>query len=241
MTAGHGESTIELRKYENDHLSFAENIETKAVPIREAILAHPFITGVGDGSLPVEKFKHYVEQDYLYLIDYSRVLAVASARAPDLETMGWFASLLDETLNTEMDLHRRYCAEFGITRERLEATRAAPTTVAYTSYLLKTAHQGSFGELVASLLPCQWGYWEIGDHLARRGEPQQAPLYCRWIQMYASQEFAALAREIRTLADRVAQDAGPLQTEAMGQAYLTSLRFEYQFWEMAYSLEQWAV
>lgn len=222
-------------------MSYAENIESRAAPIREAILAHPFITGVGDGSLPVEKFKHYVEQDYVYLIDYSRVLAVASAKAPDLETMGWFASLLDETLNTEMELHRSYCAEFGITREQLEATRAAPTTVAYTSYLLKTAYQGSFGELVASLLPCQWGYWEIGDHLARRGEPQQAPLYCQWIQMYTSQEFAALAQEIRTLADRVAQDAGPLQTEAMDQAYLTSLRFEYQFWEMAYSLERWAV
>ena len=211
------------------------------MPIREAILTHAFIIGVGDGSLPVEKFKHYVEQDYAYLIDYSRVLAVASARAPDLETMGWFARLLDETLNTEMELHRDYCAKFGITREQLEATRPAPTTVAYTSFLLKTAHQGSFGELVASLLPCQWGYWEIGDHLARRGEPQQAPLYCQWIQMYASQEFASLAREIRTLADQVAHDAGPLQIEAMDQAYLTSLRFEYQFWVMAYSLEQWPI
>lgn len=222
-------------------MSFAENIEAKAAPIREAILAHPFITGVGDGTLPLEKFKHYVEQDYAYLIDYSRVLAVASAKAPDLETMGWFAGLLDETLNTEMELHRRYCAEFGITRARLDATRPAPTTVAYTSYLLKTAHQGSFGELIASLLPCQWGYWDIGDHLARRGEPKHAPLYCQWIQMYTSQEFAALAQEIRALADRVAQDAGPLQTNAMNQAYLTSLRFEHQFWEMAYSLEQWAV
>jgi thiaminase/transcriptional activator TenA len=211
------------------------------MPIRKAILSHPFITGVGDGSLPVERFKHYVEQDYAYLIDYSRVLAVASARAPALETMSWFARVLDETLNTEMELHRGYCAKFGITREGLEATRPAPTTVAYTSFLLKTAYQGSFGELVASLLPCQWGYWEIGDHLARRGEPQQAPLYCEWIQMYASQEFAALAQEIRVLANVVAQDAGPSQIGAMSQAYLTSLRFEYQFWEMAYSLEQWTI
>ncbi len=222
-------------------MSFAENIETKAVPIREAILAHPFITGVGDGSLPEEKFKHYIRQDYAYLIDYSRVLAVASARAPALDTMGWFARLLDETLNTEMELHRKYCAEFGITKEQLEATRPAPTTIAYTSFLLKTAYQGSFGELVASLLPCQWGYWEIGEHLARNGEPKQAPLYCQWIQMYTSQEFADLAQEIRSLADQVAQDAGPLQTEAMGQAYLTSLRFEHQFWEMSYNLEQWTV
>lgn len=222
-------------------MGFAEDIETRALPIREAILAHPFITGVGDGTLPVEKFKHYVRQDYLYLIDYSRVLALASAKAPDLGAMGWFAGLLDETLNVEMELHRTYCAEFGVTREDLESTKPAPTTVAYTSYLLKVAHQQSFGELVAALMPCQWGYWEIGEHLARRGVPDQAPLYCQWIRMYASEEFAALAQEIQALADRAALDASPRQFEAMAEAYLTSLRFEHQFWEMSYNLEEWKV
>ena len=221
-------------------MSFADDVEHTALPIRQAILAHPFITGVGAGTLPVEKFKYYVLQDYVYLIDYSRVLALASARAPDLESMGWFAGLLDETLNTEMELHRSYCAQFGITRKELDATRPAPTTVGYTSYLLKVAHQGTFGELVASLLPCQWGYWEIGDQLARLGEPKQAPLYCQWIQMYTSTEFAELAQSLRAMADRLGQRAGPDELAAMAEAYLTSLRFEHRFWEMAYTLEGWA-
>ncbi len=221
--------------------SFADDIEHTALPIRQAILAHPFVVGVGDGTLDVAKFKHYVMQDYAYLIDYSRVLALASARAPDLETMSWFAGLLDETLNVEMDLHRSYCAEFGITPEQLEATIAAPTTVAYTSYLLNIAHQGSFAEVVASLLPCQWGYWEIGDHLAQQGEPEGAPLYGQWIRMYTAPEFAELADTIRNLANRLGDRAGPDELIAMGRAYLTSLRFEYQFWDMAYNLEEWAV
>ncbi|HZA25239.1 MAG TPA: thiaminase II [Dehalococcoidia bacterium] len=223
------------------HLSFAENIERQTLPLRQAILAHPFVTGVGDGTLDVAKFKHYVMQDYVYLIDYSRVLALASARAPDLATMAWFARLLDETLNVEMDLHRSYCAEFGITPGELESTIAAPTTVAYTSFLLKVAHQGSFGELVASLLPCQWGYWEIGEHLAQQGEPPSAPLYCQWIRMYTAPEFAGLARSIRDLADRMGGQAGPTELIAMKEAYLTSLRFEHRFWDMAYNLEEWRV
>lgn len=222
-------------------LGFAENIELRALPIRQAILSHPFITGVGNGSLPVEKFKHYVTQDYVYLIDYARVLALASARAPDLETMGWFAALLDETLNTEMDLHRNYCAEFGITRQELEATSPAPTTVAYTSFLLRVAYQGTFPELVASLLPCQWGYWEIGAHLAASGEPESAPLYGQWIRMYASREFAQLAQSIRSLADRVAEEPAGGQIASMEEAYLTSLRFELGFWDMAHNLEGWQV
>ena len=196
---------------------------------------------MGDGSLPVEKFKYYVMQDYAYLIDYCRVLALASARAPDLETMGWFAQLLEETLNTEMELHRTYCAEFGISRKQLDDTRPAPVTIGYTSFLMKVAHQGSFGELVAALLPCQWGYWEIGDHLARRGESREAPLYSQWIQMYSSAEFAALAQAGRSLAGRLGNQAGAVEQEAMTEAYLTSLRFEHMFWDMAYNVEGWAV
>ena len=222
-------------------VSFADDIEKQAFSIRQAILAHPFVTGVGDGSLPVEKFKFYVTQDYAYLIEYSRVLALASARAPDLETMGWFAQLLDETLNTEMELHRTYCAEFGISRRQLEDTQPAPTTTGYTSFLLKVAHQGSFGELVAALLPCQWGYWEIGDQLARRGKPRESPLYSQWIQMYSSAEFTAQAQRIRALADRLGNQAGPAEQTAMTEAYLTSLRFEHMFWDMSYHLEGWTV
>ena len=222
-------------------MSFADDIERRALSIRQAILAHSFVTEVGDGSLPLEKFRYYVMQDYIYLIDYGRVLGLAAARAPDLETMGWFARLLDETLNTEMELHRTYCAEFGISRKQLEDTRPAPTTIGYTSFLMKVAHQGSFGELVAALLPCQWGYWEIGDQLARRGEPRKAPLYSQWIQMYSSAEFAALAQSIRDLADRLGNLAGSVEQEAMTEAYLTSMRFEHMFWDMVYNLEGWSV
>ena len=222
-------------------MSFADDIELRALPIRQAILDHPFVVGVGSGALEVEKFKHYVLQDYVYLIEYSRVLAMAAARAPELDTMGWFARLLDETLNVEMDLHRSYCAEFGITTVELETTLPSPTTVAYTSYLLNVAHQGSFPELVASLVPCQWGYWEIGDHLARQGEPPDAPLYSQWIQMYTSTEFSDLADSIRNLVNRLADNSGPAEIEAMSNAYLTSLRFEYMFWEMANNLEKWPV
>ncbi len=222
-------------------MSFADELEHAARPIRQAILAHPFVTGMGDGTLPVDRFKHYVLQDYVYLIDYSRVLALAAARAPDLPTMGWFARLLDETLNTEMALHRSYCGQFGITVAELEATRAAPATAGYTSFLLKVAYQGGFGELVAALLPCQWGYWEIGERLAGLGGPGDQPLYAQWVRMYTSPEFAALAQEIRALADRLGARAGPDQRAAMTAAYLDSFRWEHRFWEMAYNLEGWGV
>ena len=222
-------------------MAFSDDVESKAEPIRRAILAHPFVTGIGDGSLDAEKFKFYVCQDYLYLIEYSRVLALASARAPDLDTQGWFARLLHETLNTEMELHRSYCARFGIGSQELAETQAAPTTVAYTNFLLNVAHQGSYAELAASFLPCQWGYWEIGDHLARQSGTGDAPLYAEWIRMYISTKYKALADWARSLADRLARDADAKEVALMKQAYLTSLRYEYLFWDMAYKMEEWPV
>lgn len=206
-------------------VAFADEVEKKAEPVRRAILAHPFVTGIGDGTLDVEKFKFYVRQDYVYLMDYSRVLAMASARAPDLDAMGRFARLLHETLNTEMELHRGFCAQLGITAGELEATEAAPTTLAYTGFLLNVAHQRSYAELAASLLPCQWSYWEICDHLARQGEPADAPLYSQWIRMYTSKEYKALADWAR----RLAEGSSPKELARMEEAYLTSLRYEYMF------------
>ena len=220
-------------------MGFIEGVEERALPIRRAVLEHPFVQGIGQGDLDVERFKFYVAQDYVYLIDYARALALGAARAPQLEVMSWFAGLLDETLNTEMELHRGYCARFGISREELEATKAAPTTVAYTGYLLRVASQGSFSELAASLLPCQWGYWEIGEHLARLGAPAHAPLYAEWVGMYSSDEFRDLALHLRALTDALGNVASPAEQAAMEAAYVTSLRLERQFWDMAWNLETW--
>ena len=217
-------------------MSFAEDIERRALPLLEAMLAHPFITSVGNGTLGVDRFKYYVAQDYLFLMEYSRVLALATARAPDLKTMAWFSQLLHDTMTTEMDLHRSYCAEFGITAAELEATEYDPTTAEYTGFLLNVASQGSFGELVASLLPCQWGYLEIGDYLARQGEPKSAPQYCKWIRMYTAPEYVAMANTLKDLANKLGETTNLEDLTRMGEAYMTNFEFEYRFWDMAYHM-----
>ena len=102
-------------------LRFTDRLYELAEPIWEAQHAHPFVRGIGEGSLEVEKFRFWVRQDYLFLIDYARLLAMAVAKAPDLPTMRRFADLVQATLGVEMDLHRAYAAEFGISSKELEA------------------------------------------------------------------------------------------------------------------------
>jgi thiaminase/transcriptional activator TenA len=209
--------------------------------IRERILSHPFVRGIGDGTLPLEPFEHYVRQDYVYLIEYGRVLALGVARAHDLDIMELFAELVHATLHVEMELHRGYCERLGISREDLETTPIAPTTHAYTRHLLSVAYGGTTAELMAALLPCQWGYWEIGRALAAAGLPAEQPLYAEWIEMYSGQEYEELAERLRATFDRMAARASADEMARMSDIFVASSRYEYAFWDAAFRQEDWPV
>ncbi|MDL5361038.1 thiaminase II [Halalkalicoccus sp. NIPERK01] len=221
-------------------MSFVASLEPEAERIWDAIHEHPMVRGIGDGSLDEEPFRHWVRQDYVYLIEYNRVFAFGAARAPDLARIERFADLLSETVSTEMDLHRSYAAEFGIGETALESTEPSPTTRAYTDFLVRTAATGSFGELIAALLPCMWGFNDTGRRLAEAGLPDHEG-YARWIEMYSSPEFTELAEWCKELMDEVAAGAGEARRERYREAFLTSARYEYLFWDAAWNGEEWPV
>ena len=219
---------------------FTAVLRERAEPIWRAQHEHPFVRGIGDGTLDLERFKHWVRQDYRFLIEYCRLFGLAAARAPDLDTLARFADLLQATARTEMELHRGYAREFGITEADLEGEPMAPTTRAYTDFLVRVAATGDFAELAGALLPCMWGFAEVGQALRARGLPAE-PRYARWIEMYADPQFVALAEWCRELVDRLAEGAAELQRRRIEEAFLTSSRYEYLFWEMAWRRETWPV
>lgn len=222
-------------------MGFSDDMRRECAKIWDTEHSHPLVTGIGDGTLELEKFQYYMRQDYIYLIDFCRVIALAVAKTPDVEEMGWFAKLLDETLNTEMALHVSFCEDFGISEAELLATQPSPTTQAYTRFLLQVAYRGSIGEISSAILPCMWGYSEIGQMLYDRGLPGEAPLYARWIEMYNSQEFADLAAQLREFLDRIAENCGDDEIERMREAFLAGSRYEYMFWDAAWRMEEWPV
>ena len=219
---------------------FTDELRRAAAPIWEADLKHPFVRGIADGSLPTEKFKFYLIQDYLFLLDYSRVFAHGVIKAHDEATMALFSQLLNETLNTEMDLHRGYCEKFGISAAEMEAAPMAPTTHAYTRHVLNVAENGTLAELVAGVLPCQWGYAEIGTTLTEQGGSPE-PLYQEWIDMYASPEFLSLGEWLRGLLNELTAEYSNRQKARIKDYFFTSSRYEYLFWEMAYTQETWKI
>ena len=217
----------------------SDALRKEAAPLWEKIHAHPFVRGIGDGTLPLAQFRFYMCQDYIFLKEYSRVIALAVVKAPELAEMGRFADLLNATLNTEMELHRGFAAKFGISADEIEATKPAPTCKGYTDFLLEAAYSGTFGEVAAAMLPCQWDYAIIGELLAAGGIPENAPLHAEWIETYASEEFAQLARWLREMFDEAASTAGPAERERMRAHFLMGTRYEYLFWDMSWKREEW--
>ncbi len=209
-----------------------------ARPIWEAQLEHPFVRGIGDGTLEEERFRRWVLQDYGYLKEFSRIFAWAVAKADRLESMGWYARVLDLTLNTEMDLHRRYAERFGIVPQALEAEPMWPTTRAYTDFLVRTAADGDMADLLAALLPCAWGYVVVGRALAAGELPEDAR-YAEWIEQYASDEFAGAAEWLRAELDRVAAHADQEKRRRLEEIFVLSSRYELRFWDMCWHGEAW--
>jgi thiaminase/transcriptional activator TenA len=220
-------------------MSFTKELWAAMEPIYGAILAHPFVRGLTDGSLPRDSFRFYVVQDALYLREFARALSVAAARAPVDDWIIMFNEHAATALRVEPALHDGFFQQFGLTPEAVAATPLAPVTQAYTSYLLAVAYGAPFHENVAALLPCYWIYWEVGKALERAGSPE--PLYARWIATFAGVEFGAVVRAVLAAVDGVATRLGPAEREAMRRHAVTTARYEWMFWDMGYRREQWPV
>lgn len=217
---------------------FSAELRAQTDDVWRAIHAHPFVTGIGDGSLPRDTFAFYLEQDYVYLDGFARVLAVAAAKARHLDDMRRFAALLTLTLEEEMALHRRTCAGFGISEERLAATQPGLITTAYTGFLLRTCHEGSIEDILAVLLPCASGYVEIAQVL-RAGAMHNVAHLREWIETYASPEMVELVDWLCARVDAMGEAASDAMRTQWLELYRCSARFELLFFDMAWRREAW--
>jgi len=220
-------------------MNFAAECWESIASIYGAIIEHPFIQGLADGTLARESFEFYAVQDALYLREFARSLAITAARAPRDEWIIMFSEHAAGALKVERTLHESFFKDFGLTPAAVSSTALAPANLAYTSYLIAVAYGAPFHEAIAALLPCYWIYWEVGKYLEGKGSPN--PLYKRWIATYASAEFGALVTAVIEAADQTAAQLRPDERERMRRHFVATSRYEWMFWEMAYRREQWPI
>lgn len=221
-------------------MKFSEQLRKKVDPIWEASFQHPFVTGVADGSLPIECFSYYVQQDSYYLSKFAQVQSIGAAKALDFHTTARMAFHAKSSYDAEHMLHEGFAKELGLSKDGvIVVDNPAPTALAYTNHLFSVAYKGTLGEVIAAILPCYWLYWEIGEKY--KGATPDVPIYQKWINTYGDEWFGSLVKEQIERIDEWADKASDEEKARMEAIFVTSSKYEYMFWEMAYRLEDWPI
>ncbi|WP_436758187.1 TenA family protein [Streptosporangium sp. V21-05] len=200
-------------------MSVSEELHVIGRPLVEAQLAHPTVAGIARGDLPEPVFRSWLEQDYLFLLDYVRVFSRLAWQAPDGH-LGDLVDLAYATFHEELSLHRSLSAEFGAD---LDGARKGPACAAYTSFLLDSA--AVYADGLAALYPCMWGYSTLGRALAEN--PPAEPRYRAWVDTYAHPAFAELTGRVAVMIDEAAPDPG-----RAAKLFAEGMAHELAFWDV---------
>ena len=222
--------------------SICDEMRVASAGIWDGLHAHPFLRELASGTLALEKFRFFLEQDNFYLVDYARCLAMGAAKSRDETELRYFMVDLNQVIDAELPSNRALLArvtEMGAA-DRGGAATMAPANVAYTSYLQALALRGGPLEIMAALLPCAWSYVEIAQQLAAEATSQHE-VYADWIGYFTLPVNVEMVAAMRRDFDRLASEegVGSAKRAELGEIFATSSRLERGFWEMAYTMEQW--
>ena len=219
--------------------TFSQELWSHGAATYAAILEHPFLTGLTDGTLDKAAFRYFVIQDSHYLRAYARALSLVSSRATDPDAVALFAAHASNAIEVEKDLHASLLHGLGLSAADVDDHGTGPTTMAYTSYLLGVCATGTYAEAVAAVLPCYWIYRDVGRELLHRSSPD--PLYAQWIATYGSPEFDAVVESVLAVTDRLGADLGAAERKRCHEHFATTTRYEWMFWDAAYRQLAWPV
>lgn len=221
-------------------MSFTEHLAQVSQPIFSKVMAHPTVQGIGDGSLPKEKFVYWLKQDYQFLEGEARTYALGAATADSITHVQRFAKTAHDCATDDLRHYRQTAKTIGIPVEELESAVPSPTTEAYSNFLVRTAGTGSTGDLVAADLACYWWYNRIARRLAEEGKPTKE-VYADWIDRNASKEATEGADQFKALMDDLAAESTEADRKRYKRLFMTAARYEYMLWDAVWHEQRWPV
>lgn len=211
-----------------------EKFYQDASEVWESFHDHPFVKGLGDGTLEEESFRFYMIQDYLYLLEYVKVFALGLTKSKDEFLQRKFAAHIHNTLNVEMDIHKAYMARLGITPDEVAAAKPSIHNQAYTSYMIDAASTGDALDALTAILACAWSYAAIAAEMLNRNPgARDHQFYGEWVQGYTSEAFVSAAEDLIALTNQYGAEVSDQRAEALSLLFTNCCRFEYGFWDMA--------
>lgn len=211
-----------------------DQLITHSQPHWDHYLYHPFVLQLGEGTLPAKSFQHYLQQDYLYLFQYSRALSLGIFKANTFSDIE-FAHNANDVLLKEIQLHINFCKEWGISELNLKNISESSACIAYTRYVLDCGIKGGLAELYTALAPCMLGYAAIGKQLGGQEQVKHNP-YQKWIDTYSATDFQIAAQQFTSMLNALYQDISEKQAEQIQQIFTTATKMEIDFWQMGLDL-----
>jgi thiaminase/transcriptional activator TenA len=218
-------------------MGLSDDLRASVDSIWEQVATHPFVIELGDNTLSSNVFNTYFDQDYLFLKDWSALLCLAAAKAPDFGAARHLVGFLHLTLSGEEGLFQQAFKERGLSLEEVANLEYRPTTRHYSGYLRGLAYQGTFVQLVTVLLGIEWPYLDWAQRLQSAGKRPANPYYQGWIDVHASQEMADFVGWQRETVDKAVLT--PADRSSLFGIFQDVLRYELLFWDMAYRGDTW--
>ena len=216
-------------------MKFSEVLFKEVEELWNKYLEHPFLKGIGEGTLEREKFKNYLVQDYLYLKDYAKVFAMGLVKSRTMKEMKFYHEAIKGVLDDETAVHISYLKNFGLNPEDIEKYHCELITASYTSYMLGIAIKGDSKDIAMTIMPCTWSYYYIGKHLYENYKDSlENNFYRPWIEEYASEEFRVCAEKWINYIDELCSDISEEEMEYLKDIFIKSSLYEMEFWNMAY-------
>lgn len=213
-------------------MKWSENAWREAEHIYNKILKLPFVVELSAGSLSRERFDFYLQQDAVYLENYSRVLAHIASRISSKRHSEAFLRFALDGVAVEKALHQSF---IGNDAGNVHPT---PTCLLYMNFALSKM-LGPVEVEAAALLPCFWIYQRVGEEIY--GKSGLKNPYMQWIDTYADKSFADATQRAIEICNELADAATPAIRKSMTEAFLYASRMEWMFWDSAYNLEQWKI
>jgi thiaminase/transcriptional activator TenA len=219
-------------------VSVSERLHKDAERIWDKIVEHPFVVELYQGSLPMEKFKTYILQDYAYLIDAIRNFSIIASRAHSVEVVRETVEIAHLEATGEFQGYEDFLHTLGYTLDDAMNVEPLPVNLSYRSFLLATSSLRSSQEALVSVLPCFWSYRDIALYHRDALGSNANKIYVAWASVYLSEDYAQLVEKLRRLVDRVCDD---FPYETLKPPFLTASRYEYMYWDSVYNIESWPV
>lgn len=213
----------------------SERIYQDMIELWETYNNHPFVQGMADGTLPKEKFKFFMTQDHLYLMQYAKVFAMGVLKAKDEADMRLFASLISATLDVENAIHKTYLAKLGMTNEELAAAKPSIVTDSYTNYMIAVAQKEGLREIMAAVLACSWTYKLIGDYLEQYPGAKDQEFYGMWVRQYMGEVYRSSNDMMIDMFDRMSEGCSEEEYQNLKHIIHACTQYEYMFWDMAWN------